>query len=201
MNPVSRVISRANLSRALARNQLALEQAIVTASSAKASFRSAGDRNLVDLISVCQYFQFLNFDLSCLMRDLLTKRRRWHRVMHARHLALHAHECIEDSPKILGKPLSALLHRIGAERGHQESARELLQELRPMRKKHAREIRRIRHLAAAHRESNADSFVAVIDSIDPESALELSRDLMAWLSNVLSFLTSVMATTEARHDA
>jgi hypothetical protein len=201
MIPVSRVISRSNLSRALARNQLALEHAIVTTSSMKASLRTAGERDLVNLVSVYQYFQFLNFDLSCLMSDLFTKRRRWHRVMHARHLALHAHECIEDSPKILGKPLSTLLSRIGCDRSHQLRARELLQALRPMRKKHAREIRRIRDLTAAHRVLDADSFVSVIDAIDPETALDLSRDLMAWLTDVLSYLASVVSTTRRRHDA
>lgn len=100
----------------------------------------------------------------------------WARRAVARVLATLIYEAVEDLQELLGKKFIDACSQAGAYREIDGAYRASKRKLSTFSKQHVALLKKIRHNAGAHKESDAIDFLAVVTGVDPDKIVIVACD-------------------------
>jgi hypothetical protein len=133
--------------------------------------------DVLELYDVSQFCIMYAADLTVLTRDMACHQDWWESRLYARLLAMTMLECAEDLPAVLGKKFRDSLAVVVPDDRHRERLSKITSDLSDFRKRHERELRDIRRIAAAHRDHNPSLVISLIEQLDTQALLSMAGEL------------------------
>ena len=129
------------------------------------------------LYDVSQFCIMYAADLTVLTRDMICREDSWESRLYARLLAMTMLECAEDLPAVLGKKFRQSLAAVVPDDRHRRRLSEITKRLSDFRKRHERELRHIRRIAAAHRDHDPNLLISMIEQLDTQRLMTIAGEL------------------------
>jgi len=101
-------------------------------------------------------------------------------------------ECVEDTTQLLGKEFRQNLDKAITKNDYKQKLNPIVKALTEFKKKHERDLRDIRNIAAAHRDQDAARQLSTINKIDPKALQNLSLEFVELLLPFTTMMTEVM---------
>ena len=172
------------------------EEVILGALENISATRQKAEKNqfehVVRLYNASQFCLICELDLSILVFDLSMADTQWRKKLYARLLAMTLVECVEDITQLLGKEFRKSLDKAIAKNDHKQKLNPIVKALTEFKKKHERDLRVIRNIAAAHRDQDAARQLSIINKIDPKTLQNLSLEFVELLLPFTTMMTEVM---------
>ena len=153
-----------------------------------------GNQKLIPVLNAMQFVSVCNYDLSCLSHDLHTMKPGWKRNLQARVAVLLLVEYMESIGGVMGSQF-----RVSAESLYENPAddekrlNEISKTLHCLRNEHDKDLRKLRNLAMAHREKDAQTQLAAIEEMDIEYVAGIMAALTEWTTLLLNFFTYLVS--------
>jgi hypothetical protein len=148
--------------------------------------------HVVRLYNASQFCLICELDLSILVFDLSMADTQWRKKLYARLLAMTLVECVEDTTQLLGKEFRQNLDKAITKNDYKQKLNPIVKALTEFKKKHERNLRDIRNIAAAHRDQDAARQLSTINKIDPKALQNLSLEFVELLLPFTTMMTEVM---------
>jgi hypothetical protein len=120
---------------------------------AKHAVETIGIPFLMQLVDLIKYINLIDYDLVCLLEEMVRTRSRWKKKLYARLVVINLYECAKDLVYLLGKPLREQLIVICLPNLDVER-RTIHKEIVKFNKSHTAFLERIRNSVIGHREHN-----------------------------------------------
>lgn len=159
--------------------------------------RSATIRDFAPLFSSVQFCLIAELDIFTLNWQMLTSHCDWQRKLNARLLAMTLYEYVNTFPTVLGTEFRVIVKVVCKNDSSFGQLKTILKRLDSFRRRHERFLQEIRNSTAAHRETDADLFIAVLDNIDPTTLKVLSKEFIKELDEFLKLMTRILAVLNA----
>lgn len=111
--------------------------------------------------------------------------------LYARVASLVIAEFFEDVPHLLGKDFQDTVATITSEEDIKQF-RAITNGLSRIRKTHARDLRRIRNIAIAHREHDVETQLELMTSIEYDNVVKLATCIVKWHTSYINFYVHLM---------
>jgi hypothetical protein len=148
--------------------------------------------HVVRLYNASQFCLICELDLSILIFDLSMADTQWRKKLYARLLAMTLVECVEDITQLFGKEFGQSLDKAIAKNDYKQKLNPIVKALTEFKKKHERDFRDIRNIAAAHRDQDAARQLSTINKIDPKNIANLSLEFVELLLPFTTMMTEMM---------
>jgi hypothetical protein len=148
--------------------------------------------HVVRLCNASQFCLICELDLSILIFDLSMADTQWRKKLYARLLAMTLVECVEDITQLFGKEFRQSLDKAITKNDYKLKLNPIVKALIEFKKKHERDLRDIRNIAAAHRDKNAAHQLSTINKIDPKTLQNLSLEFVELLLPFTTMMTEIM---------
>ncbi len=147
-----------------------------------------GNDHLLQLANALQYSFAIQRDLCVLMTDVMTERDRWRRNLYARHLAILLVEFLDKIDTVLGKEFKSHMEAVaGPHRELLAKYRDIHKGLAGIGKQHSKQLRQIRNIATAHRDTDARLQLEAIDNVDELAIIVVAQAVNMWQWLILTF--------------
>jgi hypothetical protein len=129
------------------------------------------------LYEAAQFCIMFDADLSVLARDMCCTSDWWQSRLYGRLLAMTMLECVEDIPTVLGKRFRESLRTLVSNERQRQRISVITKSLSEFRKSNEAELRRVRQIAAAHRDHNVNVQLDVIEKLNIKKLTVLANEL------------------------
>jgi hypothetical protein len=136
-------------------------------------------------------------DLTVLSRDMTCRSDWWESRLYGRLLAMTMLECVEDIPAVLGKKFRNSLAVVVLDVSHQSRVAFISKSLSDFCKRHGKELRHVRTIAAAHRDHDAGVQAAVIEELDIRALIKMAGELNDLLGSLARAMTNIFLQINA----
>ena len=147
--------------------------------------------DVLELYDVSQFCIMYAADLTILIRDMACSRDWWEERLYARLLAMTMLECAEDLPAVLGKKFRESLVAVVPGDPHRQRLSKISKHLSNFRKRHERELRDIRKIAAAHRDHDPRVLMLLIEQLDTRKLTATADELQDLQTEFARAMTDV----------
>jgi hypothetical protein len=155
------------------------------------TLRDRGWNQHESLWNAALFLNTVSYDLSIGLLDLVYERDNWRRRLIARSLALLLFEIGEDIPSVFGKSFREAATALGASKEDLKKLGAETKQVSAFWSEHRPLLKKIRTIAAAHRDHDAIALHEAIDAIDLFELLALGLKLGAMM-NTLGKVTQLI---------
>jgi hypothetical protein len=184
---------RKNAGKKLRAAVRAIDQCIKTRAKL-ANYKMPDVLRLYDASIFCLMY---DADLTVLSRDMTCRSDWWESRLYGRLLAMTMLECVEDIPAVLGKKFRNSLAVVALDISHQQRVANISKSLSDFCKRHGKELRHVRTIAAAHRDHDAGIQAAVIEELDIRALMKMAGELNDLLGGLVRAMTAILSQVNA----
>jgi hypothetical protein len=144
------------------------------------------------LYDSAQFCLMYDADLTVLSRDMTCTTNWWETRLYGRLLAMTMLECVEDIPAVLGKNFRESVAALVSDAAHLRRLSEITKSLSDFRRRHEKNLRQVRTIAAAHRDHNAALQISVIENLDIRKLMRMAGELNDLLGAFVRAMTEIL---------
>lgn len=145
--------------------------------------------DIVEIANIARYVLLWNIELSYLLSDIITSEDDFKKKLLCRILALMLYEVLDDLNALMSRKIFNSF-KLPADIDQVYS--DIMTQIRLLRRKHEKGLKRIRNFSIAHRELDTGKFLNVIKQINIDDMIQLCNSFTRWATNCFLFLSSII---------
>jgi len=152
------------------------------------------NKDKIQILNISLFTLTIEYDISTLSYLMIFQMDKWKQRCVGRQLVVVLYESTNDLLELLGKDFRKMLKSSQNTEYLIEELNRITSELSSFKKNNKEILSEIRNYCGAHRDKNAYKQLQVINSIEMNDVLEITRQFMQPVSQLTQYFTKVMAS-------